>query len=217
MIATHAVMLEPGVEAHGTAHTSRRPAATLPGPVREANSWIEMHFAVLAARYGDVLRRYLRGLTRRPDVADDLTQQLWLKLLEAARAGRLLPDDDPALRSYLFVAARNLYLDHCVRKHGSSRTATCDPATLEVLAGPASADGGEAPEDACDRERLVGDIQQAIGRLPRAQQAVIRLWMAGASIERMVTETCACRDTVLSRKKYAFRRLRLDLGERSTA
>lgn len=75
-------------------------------------------------------------------------------------------------------------------------------------------DANESPEHACDRDGIIADIQQAIGRLPHPQQAVIRLWMAGASIERMIADTGACRDTVLSRKKYAFRRMRSELGGR---
>ncbi|MCM2310573.1 MAG: hypothetical protein NDI84_04140 [Steroidobacteraceae bacterium] len=189
------------------------PGESSTGPSLDVDSEIEVRFAVLAARYGDMLRRYLRGLSRRPEVAEDLSQQLWLKLLEAARAGRFLPVDDTALRSYLFTAARNLFVDECVRKHGSSRTSTVDPATLETLAGSNLDGGTESPEDTCDREGIVAGIQLAIGELPHPQQAVIRLWMTGASIERMVADTGACRDTVLSRKKYAFRRLRVELGD----
>lgn len=183
------------------------------GPSLDVDSEIDVRFTVLAARYGEMLRRFLLGLSRRREVAEDLVQQLWLKLLEAARAGRFLPEDDPALRSYLFAAARNLFLDECVRKHCSSRTATCDPATLDDLAGSGLDDCAVEPEVAYDRERVIVGIRRAIGRLPDAQQAVIRLWMAGASIERMMTDTDACRDTVLSRKKYAFRRLKVALDD----
>lgn len=203
-------------EVDGTEWSPWAPAWHPAAPVLDVDSEIEVRFAVLAARYGDMLRRYLRGLSRRPEVADDLTQQLWLKLLEAARAGRFLPEDDTALRSYLFSAARNLFVDECVRKHGSSRTSTCDPATIETLAGSSLDVGTESPEDVCDREDIIAGIQLAIGRLPHPQQAVIRLWMTGASIERMVADTGACRDTVLSRKKYAFRRMRSELGSRYT-
>ena len=183
------------------------------GPSLDVDSEIDVRFTVLAARYGEMLRRFLLGLSRRREVAEDLAQQLWLKLLEAARAGRFLPEDDAALRSYLFAAARNLFVDECVRKHCSSHTVTCDPAALDDLASRGLDDCTEWPEDACERERVNVGVQQAIGRLPHAQQAVIRLWMAGASIERMMTVTRACRDTVLSRKKYALRRLKVALDD----
>ncbi len=186
---------------------SDRIAAAHTGPALDLDSEIEVRFAVLAARYGEMLRRFLLGLTRRPEVAEDLAQQLWLKLLEAARGGRFLPVDDTSLRSYLFAAARNLFLDECVRKHGASRTMSHDPSTIEVLAGPGQGSGDDGLEEACGREQVAAHVQRAIRQLPAPQQAVIRLWMSGASIDAMTQATGACRDTVLSRKKYAFRRL----------
>jgi RNA polymerase sigma factor (sigma-70 family) len=183
------------------------------GPCLDRDSEVDVKFAVLEARYGEMLRRFLLGLCRRPEVAADLTQQLWLKLLEAARAGRFLPVDDASLRSYLFAAARNLFLDECVRKHGSARTVCHDPQSMDALADRDSGHGVLAPEDQCHRAHVTATVQQAIQRLPDAQQAVIRMWMSGASIEAMVVATGSCRDTVLSRKKYAMRRLRAGLAD----
>ncbi len=100
----------------------------------EQERQLAARFTVLVARYGELLRRYLLGLTRRSEVADDLCQQLWLRLYEAARAGRFLPEDEDGFRGYLFTAARNLHLDECVRRHSVSRTATLDPRALESLA-----------------------------------------------------------------------------------
>ena len=182
------------------------------GPALDIDSEIEVRFAVLASRYGDMLRRFLQGLTRRPEVAEDLTQQLWLKLLEAARAGRFLPVDDVALRSYLFAAARNLFLDECVRKHCSSRTVSCDPVFLEALVGAGPGGTGESSEDEYLRQQVNTEVRSAIERLPESQRAVVQMWMAGTSIESMVAATGACRDTVLSRKKYGMRRLRQQLA-----
>lgn len=171
----------------------------------------DVRFAVLAARHGDMLRRFLQGLTRRPEVAEDLSQHLWLKMLEAARAGRFLPTDDAALRSYLFAAARNLFLDECVRKHSSSRTVAHDPMVLETLVGAGASDVADTPEDNCERQQVAAEVRAAMAQLPASQRAVVELWMTGVSIESMVTTTGACRDTVLSRKKYAFRRLKATL------
>lgn len=195
--------------AHGPASWS---VAATTGLLLDRESEIEVRFAVLEARYGEMLRRFLLGLSRRPEVAEDLVQQLWLKLLEAARAGRFLPVDDTALRSYLFAAARNLFLDECVRKHGAARTVTHDPLTIETLAGPDSGDGRAGPEHQCHSAHVSTVVRQAISGLPDTQRAVIHLWMSGASIESMVAATGTCRDTVLSRKKYAMRRLRVGLA-----
>lgn len=191
----------------------RRPAVgDLDRPPLDDDSECEIRFAVLVGRYGDMLRCFLLSLTRQMEVAEDLSQQLWLKLLEAVRCGRFRPQDDASVRSYLFAAARNLFVDECLRKHAASRTAACDPQSMEVLMH-GQAIHAESPEDDCDRDRMQHMLHRAIEQLPAPQRTVIRLWMSGASIESMVRETGAPRDTVLSRKKYAFRRLRATLGE----
>lgn len=215
MSADGSVAFVPVVTSRREVHRDRvrAPTGSAAGPRLDADSEIEVRFAVLAARYGEMLRRFLLGLSHRREVAEDLVQQLWLKLLEAARAGRFLPEDDPALRGYLFAAARNLFVDECIRKHASSRTVAQDPTVMESLVGSGHGIRPESPEDACHEDHLTHRVRRAIERLPHVQQTVIRLWMAGASIDAMVSTTGACRDTVLSRKKYAMRRLRRQLAE----
>jgi RNA polymerase sigma-70 factor (ECF subfamily) len=178
----------------------------------EQERQLAARFSVLVARYGDLLRRYLLGLTRRGEVADDLCQQLWLRLYEAAREGRFLPEDEDGFRGYLFTAARNLHLDECVRRHSVSRTATLDPRALESLALPDALADASPVEDELDRERVCWQVRVALAQLPMPQQDTLRLWMAGWSIEAMASRTRAPRDTVLSRKKYALRRLRITLA-----
>jgi DNA-directed RNA polymerase specialized sigma24 family protein len=85
---------------------------------------------------------------------------------------------------------------------------------MEALVGAGTGSHDDTPEGCCHRQQLTSRVRHAIERLPHSQQTVVRLWMAGTSIEGMVAATGACRDTVLSRKKYAFRRLKLDIGER---
>ena len=89
-------------EADGLASWS---VAATTGPLLDRESEIEVRFAVLEARYGEMLRRFLLGLSRRPEVAEDLVQQLWLKRLEAARAGTAPQDRRRCeLRAGEFVA-----------------------------------------------------------------------------------------------------------------
>jgi RNA polymerase sigma-70 factor (ECF subfamily) len=179
----------------------------------EQERQLAARFTVLVARYGDLLRRYLLGLTRRGEIADDLCQQLWLRLYEGAREGRFLPEDEDSLRGYLFTAARNLHLDECVRRHSVSRTATLDPRALESLSQPAALADASPVEDELDRDHVALQVRTALAQLPVPQRDTLRLWMAGWSIEAMAARTRAPRDTVLSRKKYAMRRLRISLAE----
>jgi RNA polymerase sigma-70 factor (ECF subfamily) len=178
----------------------------------EQERQLAARFTVLVASHGEMLRRYLLGLTRRGEVADDLCQQLWLRLYEAARAGRFLPEDDDGFRGYLITAARNLHLDECVRRHSVARTATLDPRAMESLAQPEAAADESPIEDELDRNHVALQVRTALAQLPAQQRDTLRLWMAGWSIEAMSARTQAPRDTVLSRKKYAMRRLRITLA-----
>jgi RNA polymerase sigma factor (sigma-70 family) len=154
-----------------------------------------------------MLVQYLRRQTRCRDTAEDLVQQLWLKLLDWTRRGRFVPSDDSGLRAFLFSSARNLYLDECVRKHSVSRT-TRQP--HEELERNLAAQVGSAPrpEDLIAAWQVRAVVDQALATLPGCQRDVVRLWMDDASIESMVAATRAPRDTVLSRKKYGLRKLR---------
>ena len=55
------------------------------------------------------LYAFLVRLSRRRDVADDLLEETWLRLVARARALRA----DTQLAAWLFTVARNLYWSHC--------------------------------------------------------------------------------------------------------
>lgn len=186
-----------------------------PGSIRprlDDQSEAEVALGVLYRRYHDMLVQYLRRQARCPDTAEDIAQQLWLKLLESARRGRFMPADEPGVRAYLFSSARNLFVDECVRKHASSRTTRQPHEELErELADRGTS--GPRPDEQAAEQQLRDTVHRALSALPGSQREVVRLWMDDASIEEMVAATRAPRDTVLSRKKYGLRRLRCALGE----
>lgn len=64
--------------------------------------------AVYAAYHGPLFS-FLARLTRRRDVAEDLVEETWLRLV--SRAHRLR--DDSRLAPWLFTVARNLYVSYC--------------------------------------------------------------------------------------------------------
>lgn len=177
------------------------------GPRLDDESEAGITLGVLYGRYNDMLVQYLRRQARCRDTAEDLAQQLWLKLLDWTRRGRLVPSDEPELRAFLFSSARNLFLDECVRKHAVSRTTRQPPEELErELAVRGSST--PQPDELLAALQIRAVVDEALAALPSCQRDVVRLWMDDASIEGMVAATCAPRDTVLSRKKYGFKKLR---------
>lgn len=177
------------------------------GPRLDEESEAQVALGVLYGRYNDMLVQYLRRQARCRDTAEDLAQQLWLKLLDWTRQGRFMPADEPGLRAFLFSAARNLYVDECVRKHAASRTTRQPHEELERELAERGATG-PGPYELVAQQQASALVARALAALPGCQQEVVRLWMHDASIEGMVAATKAPRDTVLSRKKYGLKRLR---------
>ncbi len=73
----------------------------------------EHHFATV----GPELTAYLCRLVNRPQVAEELAQTAFLRLLESGPAA---PDQDEAIRAWLFRVATNLAIDE-LRRHSTWR------------------------------------------------------------------------------------------------
>ncbi len=153
---------------------------------------------------------YLTRLTRCRHRAEDLAQSVWLRLLTAQGRGDVLPQDAAALRGYLFAAARNLFIDEYARKHSATRTRSADPHDFDDVADDSGV--GSNPEDLAAREDLRKVVRDAIDKLPTEQMRVVNMWSQGSSIRQMASSAAAPIDTVLSRKKYAFARMRIELA-----
>lgn len=157
------------------------------------------------------LVRFLTRLTRCTQRAEDLAQGAWLKLLVASATGSCPATGESALRAYLYAVARNAFIDECTRKHEGARTRSMDPWDLEALVSAAADSGG--PDEEAAREQIRDRVRRAVGTLPPEQRTVIEMWSRGTSIRDMALRSAAPVETVLSRKKYAFGKLRRELEE----
>ena len=109
--------------------------------------------AELFDRHHLVIYRYLLRMTRRRDVAEDLTQEVFLKVIR----GMDSYDDRGHPRAWLMSIARNLLID----QQRKSRREPTGVAT-DVAGGLPGPDVGI-------------DLRQAIGRLPEADRDVFLL------------------------------------------
>jgi RNA polymerase sigma factor (sigma-70 family) len=168
-------------------------------------------FDRLYGAYNRTLVRFLARMTRCPERAEDLAQVAWLRLLQARGRGLCAVNDEAELRAYLFTVARNAFLDEYTRKHEALRARPTEPGQLDALA--ARVDVAPGPEAELERGEIRARVAAALQDLPPEQGQVVRLWMAGTSIREMAATCRAPADTVLSRKKYAFVRIRRNLGD----
>lgn len=126
----------------------------------DADAFDELHAAFNARLFTFLLR-----LSRRRDVAEDLLEETWLRLVKHAR--KLRADTRPG--PWLFTVARNLYVSYA-----RSRLLE-DSASTSLMAlwpfSPASA----SPFEAAVGSELERRIERALAALPTASREVLLL------------------------------------------
>lgn len=161
----------------------------------------ENAFERLFRRHRDALVAYLWSLSGSQAVAEDISQYCWLRLMESDCQSGYQPRAGASLLSYLRTLGRNRFIDEYKRKHGEARTDSVNDEDMR-LTDPVSA------LDSAATVEIRASIETAVAQLPFDQRDVLSMWLQGFSIREMMKITTAPRDTVLSRKKYAIKKLR---------
>jgi RNA polymerase sigma-70 factor (ECF subfamily) len=164
-------------------------------------------FEELFHRHKDALLAFLIRLTGALAVAEDVSQQSWLKVIESARQGGYSERAGVSFRTWLCTLARNHFVDEYKRKFVASRTVPLPE--FPHGAGDAQwTSNAPDPAELLDQQLVAARVQQALLYLPFEQREVIAFWAAGVELAEIVSIVRAPRDTVLSRKKYAIAKLR---------
>jgi RNA polymerase sigma-70 factor (ECF subfamily) len=126
----------------------------------DAGAFDEIH-----AAYHARLFNFLARLTRRRDVAEDLVEETWLRLV--SQSARL--HADTRLAPWLFTVARNLYVSAC-RSRLLEQTHAADLIGLWPGGAPAPSPFDEAAANEADRR-----LESALAALPRLHREVLLL------------------------------------------
>jgi RNA polymerase sigma-70 factor (ECF subfamily) len=177
----------------------------------------------LVARYqrGDVkafealLDRHRRGVYRflvrflgDRARADDLTQDCWLRFIDAAPRW----SERGRFKSWLYAVARNLATDEA-RRAAHRQAQSLDASGRGRFAGDSAASQGRAPDEALEDALLRSTLEQVIARLPAEQREVFLLReYEGVSFADIAEATGAPIPTVKSRMRYALEALRRGLN-----
>ncbi len=161
-------------------------------------------FDALYARHRGPVFRYLRRQTGNAALAEELFQDVWLKLIDA-RAGY---EPRAKFTTWLFTIAHNRLMDHF---RSASRAAIVsyedDPAD-DVPAGT------PGPAESAERRESAVQLLAAIEALPAAQREAFVLQQEGElSVEEIARATGVNRETAKSRLRYAMTKLRASLRE----
>jgi len=165
-------------------------------------------------RIADVVKRersrllnFIRRRVPDPRDAEDILQDVFYELVEANRL--LMPIDH--VTSWLFRVARNRITDLFRRKKperfSDAAVAGEDDELLQLEDLLPSPDAG--PEAIYARNVLLDELALAVDELPKEQREVfVAHELEGRSFREMAAETGVSVNTLLSRKRYAVRRLR---------
>lgn len=162
-------------------------------------------FDTLYARHKGTLYRFLLRAGRDPQLADELFQETWSRVI-AART-RYTPQ--AKFTTWLLQIAHNLLIDSHRRKRPMATGEDAEQA-FETLATPDHEQPDHVLSDFERRRRL----QRAIEQLPEEQRTAVLLRLENdLSIEEIAEVTGVGRETAKSRLRYAMNRLREQLAE----
>jgi RNA polymerase sigma-70 factor (ECF subfamily) len=139
------------------------------GLVRRAQEGEAAAFAGLYEQFYGKLFRYTLFKTGDTAVAEDLTEEVFLRMLESISSFK--PQGYP-FSSWLFRIAHNLVVDH-YRKRDRQKTVPLDSASGVISSAPRDIDAE------LDLKLSIGRVYEAAAELTKLQREVINLRFAG--------------------------------------
>jgi RNA polymerase sigma-70 factor (ECF subfamily) len=160
-------------------------------------------FEAIYEAYRPRLFGFLVRLSRRRDVAEDLLEETWFRLV--TRATTLM--DGARLAPWLFAVARNLYVSwRRSRAVDAARTSDLDPAW------PAP-ERGDSPFEAVARAELEERVETALARLPlRDREVLLLVGVEGLTPSEAASVCGLTAVTLRARLHRARERLAAEMG-----
>ena len=153
-------------------------------------------FDELIGRWAQPLRRYVQRVAGEAAAADELVQDIWLRVLQGI--GRL--QDPTRFRSWLFGIAHRRLMDRLRERYTSPLDSDAD----------ADAIAADLPEP--DRDLEVRELERGLQRLPRPEREVLSLfYLEELSLTEVAQVLAIPVGTVKSRLFRARNQLRLEI------
>jgi len=160
-------------------------------------------FEVLYERYRVSLFRFIQRSVQNAAVAEELFQDVWIKLIDAKSRYRV----EAKFRTYLYRIAHNRMIDFFRSKKPLQ---SFDESPVEN----ALSDPGLHSEALIELNRKTKALKTAIAELPIDQRTAFVLKAEqGLSLEEIAIISGVGRETIKSRLRYAMDKLRISLGD----
>ncbi len=163
-------------------------------------------FETLYSRHRGALYRYLTHQARDTEIANDLFQEVWSRVI----VNRARYEPRAKFRTFLFTLAHNCFIDHCRRTKARPSGMGIDDADAADLL-PAGEDS--QPDSVMAREEASSRYRAALARLPAEQRDVYLLHEeSDLSLEEIARVTGVGAETAKSRLRYAVNKLKAALA-----
>ncbi|MGB8358067.1 MAG: sigma-70 family RNA polymerase sigma factor [Bacteroidales bacterium] len=171
----------------------------------------ERSIELLILRYKSKVYSYISLYIRSRDLADDIFQDTFLKVVQSIRAGRY--QDDGKFISWVMRIAHNLIIDH-FRHEKQMGIVLTDDYEADLFNSRRLSD--DNVEDVMVRRQVLRDVRHLIGELPEDQrEVVIMRHYAGMSFKEIADMTGVSINTALGRMRYALINMRRMMTEKN--
>ena len=158
-------------------------------------------FDALYARHRGGVFRYLRRQAGNAAVAEELFQDVWMRLIDA----RARYEPQAKFTTWLYTIAHNRLMDH----FRSGKRAALVSYDDEDDPPPEPVADTPRPDETLARKQDAARLLAAIDALPAAQREAFVLQQEGSlSVEEIAAATGVNRETAKSRLRYAMAKLR---------
>jgi RNA polymerase sigma-70 factor (ECF subfamily) len=159
-------------------------------------------FETLYARHRGALYRYLTRQARDGEIANDLFQEVWSRII----VNRARYEPRAKFRTFLFTLAHNCFIDHCRRVKARPTGMGIEDADAADLL-PAADEW--QPDSALARDETSRHYRAALAALPAEQRDVYLLHEeSDLSLEEIARVTGVGAETAKSRLRYAVAKLK---------
>lgn len=167
----------------------------------------------LLERHARRVQEYIRALVKDNSVADDLAQEVLIKVVKVLDEGRYT--DKGKFQPWLLRVARNRVLDY-FRAQKHAKAVNESEAGFDILGSKNFAE--PSIEDRLISEQQAEEVRKLIELLPAEQREVVKMrYYDGLSFKEIAEHTGVGINTALGRMRYALVNMRNMIKEKKLA
>lgn len=162
-------------------------------------------FEVLYLRHKGPVYRYMLNLCRNEAIAEELFQEVWLKLINARDNYQV----KAKFTTYLYKLAHNQFIDH----YRKQNVRIVVDQSVEVDNVEQDQSSKNNPEKQAQTNQTINKLSELVASLPNEQREVFLLREeAGMSLPEIAETIGINQEAAKSRLRYAINKLRLGLS-----